>query len=105
MVLTVAQMLRITAESKTMTFGVALTRNRHLTPICFGSFSPGFSSTKPTVRCMSNLGPRLFKLIFYSCAPVFDVSPLLMGQESDRSDKHSATPHRIIPLKSRSETV
>jgi len=45
------------------------------------------------------------KLIFYSCAPVFDVSPLLMGQESDRSDKHSATPHRIIPLKSRSETV
>ena len=61
MVLTVAQMLRITAESKTMTFGVALTRNRHLTPICFGSFSPGFSSTKPTVRCMSNLGPRLFK--------------------------------------------
>lgn len=45
------------------------------------------------------------KLIFYICAPVFDVSPLLMGQESDRSDKHSATPHRIIPLKSRSETV
>jgi hypothetical protein len=47
----------------------------------------------------------MLKLIFYSCAPVFDVSPLLMGQESDRSDKHSATSHRIIPLKSRSDAV
>jgi len=36
-------------------------------------------------------------LIFYSCASVFDVSPLLMDQESYRSDKHSATLHRISP--------
>src|SRR5512135_1162341 len=28
-----------------------------------------------------------------------------MGQESDRSDKHSATSHPIIPLKSRSKAV
>ena len=45
------------------------------------------------------------KLIFYSCASVFDVSPLLMDQESYRSNKHSATLHRIFPLKSRSIAV
>ncbi len=47
----------------------------------------------------------VLKLIFYSCAPVFDVSPLLMGQESDRSDKHSATPRCVIPLKYRSKSA
>ena len=47
----------------------------------------------------------LLKLIFYSCASVFDVSPLLMDQESYRSNKHSATLHRIFPLKSRSIAV
>ena len=61
--------------------------------------------TKSGRECTIAWSSKAVKLIFYSCAPVFDVSPLLMGQESDRSDKHSATPHRIIPLKSRSETV
>jgi hypothetical protein len=46
------------------------------------------------------LGKRV-KLIFYSCAPVFDVSPLLMDQESYRSDKHSATSHCKLSLKYR----
>jgi hypothetical protein len=31
------------------------------------------------------------RLIFYSCASVFDVSPLLMGRESTRSYNPSAT--------------
>jgi hypothetical protein len=44
-------------------------------------------------------------LIFYSCAPVFDVSPLLMGEESLQSDKHSATLYPVFPLKQRFEAV
>ena len=38
------------------------------------------------------------KLIFYSCASVFDVTPLLMGRESHRSHNHSATSLGIFPL-------
>jgi hypothetical protein len=34
------------------------------------------------------------KLIFYSCASVFDVSPFVMDRESERSYFHSATSHR-----------
>jgi transketolase N-terminal domain/subunit len=37
-------------------------------------------------------------LFFYSCASVFDVTPLLMDQDSPRSDKHSATPHDFFCL-------
>jgi hypothetical protein len=40
-------------------------------------------------------------LIFNSCASFFDVSPLLTGQESDRSDNHSATSRPKTPLKYR----
>jgi DNA-binding response OmpR family regulator len=36
----------------------------------------------------------LLKLIFYSCASVFDVSPFVMDRESEWSYFHSATPHR-----------
>jgi uncharacterized protein YecE (DUF72 family) len=39
-----------------------------------------------------------FKLIFYSCASVFDVTPLLMGRESHLSQFHSATSLRNFPL-------
>jgi hypothetical protein len=49
--------------------------------------------------------PEKVTLIFYSCASVFDVSPLLMDQESYRSDKHSATPHCIFPLNTRFSAV
>jgi hypothetical protein len=58
---------------------------------------PGCQSTNPT--------RDFIKLIFYSCAPVFDVSPLLMGQESYRCDNHSATSYRILPLKFRPSAV
>jgi transposase len=37
-------------------------------------------------------------LIFYSCASVFDVTPLLMGRESHLSQFHSATSLRNFPL-------
>ncbi len=37
-------------------------------------------------------------LIFYSCASVFDITPLLMGRESLRSYNHSATSLGILPL-------
>ena len=45
------------------------------------------------------------KLIFDSCAPAFDVSPLVMGRGSLRSVKHSATSRRILPLKTRFDAV
>jgi hypothetical protein len=38
------------------------------------------------------------KLIFYSCASVFDVTPLLMGRESHRSHNPSATPQESFSL-------
>jgi hypothetical protein len=44
-------------------------------------------------------------LFFYSCASVFDVSPLLMDRESSRGGKHSATPHRFFPLNLRISAV
>ena len=37
-------------------------------------------------------------LFFYSCASVFDVTPLLMGRESHPSHNHSATSVGIYPL-------
>jgi hypothetical protein len=37
------------------------------------------------------------KLIFYSCASVFDVTPLAMGQGSHRSGNPGATPMPEIP--------
>jgi len=43
----------------------------------------------------------LLKLIFYSCASVFDVTPFVMGRESERSHLHSATSYRKYPLKLR----
>ena len=41
------------------------------------------------------------KLIFYSCTSVFDVTPFVMGRESERSHLHSATSYRKSPLKLR----
>jgi hypothetical protein len=42
--------------------------------------------------------PLLPKLIFYSCASAFGVSPLLMDRESPGSPLHSATSFRYLPL-------
>ena len=50
---------------------------------------------------MASFGRTKLRLIFYSCASVFDVSPLVMGRGSPRSVIPSATPLPEIPLKSR----
>ena len=39
-----------------------------------------------------------FKLVFNSCAPVFDVSPFAMGRDPTPSHFHSATSFRVLPL-------
>ncbi|CAN5724246.1 hypothetical protein BH23PLA1_BH23PLA1_04460 [soil metagenome] len=44
-----------------MSFGVALTRNRPLTPNDIVSVFPGFSGLKPTVSVLSKLARRLFE--------------------------------------------
>jgi hypothetical protein len=50
------------------------------------------------LRVQAN-GPKVtVKLIFYSCASVFDVTPLLMGRESHRSHNPSATPQESFSL-------
>jgi hypothetical protein len=41
------------------------------------------------------------ELIFYSCASVFDVTPFVMGRESECSHFHSATSYRKFILKFR----
>src|SRR3954464_7046383 len=48
-----------------------------------------------------SLDKVILKLIFYSCASVFDVTPFVMGRESERSHLHSATSYRKSPLKLR----
>jgi putative transposase len=82
-----------------------------LTTLAQGAAKAGFETdrwTLPRVRALilerwgvashvDYLGVRL-RLFFYSCASVFDVSPLLMDQDSPRSDKHSATPHDFFCL-------
>ena len=47
---------------------------------------------------MVNAAALVVKLVFDSCAAVFDVSALAVGRVSARCHFHGATYHRAFPL-------
>jgi hypothetical protein len=69
-----------------------------------GSGTTPYSHTGSNTRFVKVILERLLspgadvRLIFYSCASDYDVSPFVMGRKSPRSDKHSATLNRSFPL-------
>jgi transposase len=69
----------------------------YLKGVCHASYSTVRKFIRDVVGVKISRGQLvniIAKLIFYSCASVFDVSPFVMDRESDWSDFHSATSHR-----------